>query len=120
MKTAIKPADAYNATLTSYWRQYLVFLIKSELDWQKRMEQAGNEAQAIIFEHSDADGKIARRQELNRRLKMLSQSLAMDLQTHLRSNITTAAMLSAKGTSEAHKAFFALARSGNAQGGDNH
>lgn len=106
------PAEAYNATLVESRRQYLLYLLRSEVSWQQRMQQAGDQAQAIILEHRDAGGNIVRRAELERRLRMLSQSLAADLDRHLRDNMTTAAMLGAKGTADAHKAFHTLAKAG--------
>lgn len=110
----MRPADAYNQTLLRYRQQYLLFLLQSEVKWQQRMQRAADEAQAIILEHSDG-GTIVRRQELNRRLRMLSQALAADLEAHLRENMTTAALLAAQGTSEAHRVFYALAKGGDRQ-----
>lgn len=109
---SMTPAETYNRVLLQYRQQYLLFLLQSEVKWQRRMQQAADQAQAIILEHSDADGRIVRRQELNRRLRMLSQSLAADLEEHLRENMTTAAMLGAKATAEAHRAFYAVAKGG--------
>lgn len=112
------PRERYNRVLDQYRRLWLLYLLRSEAAWGERMKRFGAEVQALILEHADESGQVTGRQDLRRGIHRLSQGLGADLERHLKERITVSAMLGARATSDATRAYVRTVRDGDGEDDD--